>query len=371
MWRWRAARRLGTGLTSMKRSEFLVWGGAVLAAAGAAVLLGTAVSSVPEPLLAPSTMSLVPEVLSASQTTAKGVFATEGKQVPLPPGEWAVMRTVVSPTALRAGEAASPVSSTVLLRLRGHRVDAAILVQVNPADAASNWGLARGCQREDFYYAHIRYSSDHNSACSYVTYVTPWTDSAPPMDDAWRTSMQEAVDNGWSVPPRWIAVVYRLTDPIDAMQVRYLFDPSQGDARREDVAADHVAHLVAWSDVSWRKVQIGLRGRLKPNGADALADPASIRIAPSSFRAPAPPELSRGELKTMTFQMLGSLTSFTVAYVYLGSLAAASTLSVAASVAGSALSYAGEWAWRLVPDPAAQLHDLPSVGLEQPGPARP
>lgn len=349
----------------------MVWGGAVLAATGAAVLLGTAVTSVPEPPLVQATESLVPEILSASQSTAKGVFATEGKQVPLPPGEWAVMRSVVEPTALRPGDTATPVASTVLLRLRGHRVDAAVLVQVNPPDAASNWGLAKGCQRQDFYYAHVRYTSDHDSACSYVTYVTPWTASAPPMDEAWRASMQEAVDNGWSVPPRWVAVVYRLTDPIDAVQVRYLFDPSQGDSRRDDVAADQVAHLVAWSDVSWRKLQVGMRGRLKPNGADAMADPASIRIAPSSFMAPAPPEMKRGELKTMTFQMIGSLTSFTVAYVYLGSLAAASTLSVAASVAGSALNYAGEWAWGLVPDPAAELHDLPGVGLEQPGPARP
>ncbi len=354
----------------MKRSEFMVWGGAVIAAGGAAVLLATALSSVPEPALVRATEALLPEVLSIRETTVSGVFSTEGKQVPLPPGEWVVMQSVVTQIGPRIGDVASPVASTVLLRLRGHQVDAAMLVQVNLPDTASNWGLAPGCVRQDFYFAHVRYTSDHDSACSYVTYVTPQASGGPQVDEAWRLSMQEAVDNGWNVPSRWLAVVYRLTDPIDALQVRYLFDPAHGDARQNDVAADQVARLVAWSEASWWKIQFGVRDRLRPKGTDALADPAFMRVVPSS-RTIAPKPMSRSELRTMTNQMIGGLTGFTVAYVYLGSLAAASTLSVAASVAGSALSYAEDWAWGFVPDPAAKLHELPGIGLEQPGPSRP
>lgn len=352
----------------MKRSELMVWGGAVIAASGAAILLATALSSVPEPALVRATEALLPEMLSLGQTTVSGVFVTEGKQVPLPPGDWAVMQSLVSPTGPATGGHPTPVASTVLLHLHGHRVDAAVLVQVNPPDTASNWGLAPGCKRPDFYHTHIRYTSDHDSACSYVTYVTPWTASAPPVDEAWRLSMQQTVDNGWSVPTRWLSVVYRLTDPIDALQVRYLFDPSHGGAKRDDVPADEVAHLVAWSEASWWKIQFGVRDRLRPKGADALADPELMRVTTTSkIAAPAP--MTRGELRTMSSQMVGSLTAFTVAYVYLGSLAAASTLSVAASVAGSAMSYAEDWAWGFVPDPAAQLHGLPGIGLEQPGPS--
>ena len=351
----------------MKRTELIVWGGALVAASGAAVLLATALTSVPAPLLVRATETLVPDVLLSGQKSVTGVFTSEGTQVPLPPGEWVAMKSVVALTGPRNGDTASPVASTVLLRLHGHRVDAAVLVQVDPPDAASNWGLAPGCLRRDFYFARVRYTSDHDSACSYVSYVTPWAVGAPAVDEAWRLAMQEAVDNGWSVPRRWLAAVYRLTDPIDAMQVRYLFDASRG-GKDDDVSADQVARLVAWSETSWRTVQIGFRERLKPNAASGLAEPASIRVAPSQKFTP-PSEMSRSDLKTMTFQMLGSLTSFTVAYVYLGSVAAASTLTVAASVASSALSYAHDLAWSYVPDPAAQLHDLPGIGLEEPGPA--
>ena len=135
----------------------------------------------------------------------------------------------------------------------------------------------------------------------------------------------------------------------------------------ESPSADQVGHLVAWSEASWRRIQIGIRDRLRTKGEDGLADPASVRLMAESVSA-GPPPMGRAELKTSTSQMIGSLTSFAVAYVYLGSLAAASTLSVAASVAAGALSYAEDWAWSFVPDPAAELHALPGIGLEQPGP---
>ena len=157
----------------------MVWGGAVLAASGAAILLATALSSVPEPLLERATEALVPEALLTGQKTVSGLFATDGTQVPLPPGQWVVMQSVLSQSGPRVGDIGSAVASTVLVRLHGQRVDAAVLVQVDPPDTASNWGLAPGCQRQDFYFARVRYSSDHDSACSYVTYVTPWTACAP------------------------------------------------------------------------------------------------------------------------------------------------------------------------------------------------
>lgn len=345
----------------------MVWAGAALAATGAAVLLGTALSSVPEPLLVQATQSLVPAVLSFGQTVVKGVFVSEGQEIPLPPGDWVVMRNVVTPSGPRISGTTSVVSSTVLLRLSAHHVDAALLVQANPLDSPSNWGLAPGCRNPEFYHAFVRYSSDHDSACSYVTYVGPWATGAPPVDEAWRLSMQDTVDNGWSVPTHWLEVVYRLTDAVNALQVRYLFDPTPGAAKGGQVTSEQVSRLVAWSDSSWWMIQLGSHDRLNTKGADGLVDPALIRASGARL-IPTPPPMTRAELKTMTAQMIGSVASFTVAYVYLGSLAAASTLSVAASVATSALSYAEEWAWSYVPDPAAELHDLPGVGLEQPGP---
>ena len=267
--------------TGMKRADVLVLGGAIVAASGALVLLDTAVTSVPEPILASAIVS--PEPLFALPSVPgaiSGVFESEGKQVPLPPGKWVVMRRTVSPYGPATGASHAPVVSTVLFRLQGHRIDAAILLQVNPPEATSNWGLASGCERRDFYYTDIRYVSDHDSACSYVTYVTPWATSAPAIDDAWRLSMQQAVDNGWDVPQQWLSVVYRMTDPMDAIQVRYLFDPSASGAGGKDITSDEVSRLVAWSDASWRMVQTGFFGHLKPGGVDTLGEWKMTRTQP-------------------------------------------------------------------------------------------
>ncbi len=360
----------------MKRADVLVMGGAMFAASGALVLLDTAVTSVSEPPFThpPAAAVAAPEpafTLPSVPGTSSGVFESESKQVPLPPGNWVTMRRVVAPVGPVVGDGNAPVVSTVLVRLHGHRVDAAMLVQVNPPNSTSHWGLARGCERQDFYYAQVLYSSDHDGACSYVTYVTPWAASAPMVDDAWRLSMQDAVDNGWDVPQQWLEAVYRVTDPVDALQVRYLFDPAQGEPLQKEITEDEVARLVGWSRASWPAVQSGFRGRLKPGRGDGLAAWTAVRVEPVPpwQHAKPPPPLDRAALKTLSYQMVGSLTNFAVTYAYLGSLAAASTLSVAASVVSGAMIYVEDLAWSFVPDPARPWSDLPGAGLEQPGPA--
>lgn len=354
----------------MNRTELLVLGAAVLAASGALVLLDTALSTAPETgttatagIAAPAP---VPAASASAPATIRGFYVTEGKQVALPPGDWTVMERVESLNAQAADIPPVPLVSTTLMRVRAQRVDAAILVQVNPLETTSNWGLPSGCRREDFYYARIRYVSDHDAACSFVTYVTPWSPSAPPMDQSWRLSMQRAVDNGWDLPSRWVAAVYRMTDALDAMQVRYLFDPALPDASAGGVAANQVAQIVGWTEESWRPLQVGFRGRLKPGGPDPLRDWSALRVV--ALQNDPPADLSRSALKTMTYRLLGSMTDFTVAYFYLGSMGAATTLSMVASLAGSAMYYLHEKIWSYFPDTGSQFLDLPGTGLDQPGP---
>lgn len=354
----------------MRRNDLVVLGAAVLAAGGAIVLLDTAVLSVPTPALVPATMVpalavAVPEVLPG---TISGVYESEGRQVALPPGNWVVMQRVVSPSGPMVGDARASVVSTTLLRRRGRRVDAALLVQVNAAEAPSSWGLASGCQRKDFYFARVRFVSDHDSACSYVTYVTPWSPSAPEMDPSWRISMQQAVDNGWGVPVRWLAAVYRLTDPVDALQVRYLFDPLQGGAAEAESPTVQAARLVGWSEASWPSVHGSFRGRLKPGGSPPLTDWASFQAPEEPAETAAPGGGGLAAVKTLSYQVIGSVADFAVAYAYLGNLAAATALAVATSVAGSALYYAHEVTWSYFSDPAAGYFDLPGTGLEQAAP---
>ena len=67
----------------------------------------------------------------------RGVIAVEGKEVPLPVGEWRLAGRAVS----AAGEGGPRnVVSVALVRLHDLAVDAAILIQTNRLDSDAAWG---------------------------------------------------------------------------------------------------------------------------------------------------------------------------------------------------------------------------------------
>ena len=106
----------------------------------------------------------------SSGDTYHGVISVEGKEVPLPPGEWLLAGRAVT----ASGEAATQhaVVSVALVRLHGMAVDEAVLVQTNRLDTDADWGKATACERSDFYFARVRYESDHDGSCAYAAYVT-------------------------------------------------------------------------------------------------------------------------------------------------------------------------------------------------------
>jgi hypothetical protein len=84
----------------------------------------------PVPSHAPPVRIAAPAPSAPAGDLVHGVISVEGKQVPLPSGEWRV-----------AGQAASPrsVISVPLVRLNGTAADAAVLIQTNRLDSDAGW----------------------------------------------------------------------------------------------------------------------------------------------------------------------------------------------------------------------------------------
>lgn len=190
---------------------------------------------------------------SPSAEIFQGMISVEGKQVPLPPGEWRIAGRAISGL-----EPASMLSIT-LVRLDKRMVDGAVLIQTNRLDSNSLWGLPSQCSRSDLYYASVSYASDHDGSCAYAAFV----DTAVPRyaaDASWQAAVLGGVGQGWRFRRFWMQAAYRITDPRDALEVRYLFPAP-------DRVDDGVAQsLVAWTKASAYAIGSGFRNRL---GSDA------------------------------------------------------------------------------------------------------
>ncbi len=335
----------------------LSWRATLGLAAVAAVLLALLL---PWPGREPA-VRIAPPAQGASQPAAEvfqGMISVEGKQVPLPPGDWQIAGRAVSTNSSRS------VLSVALVHLRGADVDAAVLVQTNKLDTDPAWGKATACDRTDLYYAEVRYASDHDGSCAYAAYVDAnvKTDS---LDPAWQAAVRHSAGKGWHLPRQWLEAAYRITDPRDAIQVRYLFDPPNG-ADRAAVRA-----LVSWTEASWRTVGTGFRNRLGVE--DGLPDWRQSNVTNASAVLPkAGEEESKVEhlgTKMITYRIFGTMTDMSVNYLWLGSLPSAGGLAVVGAIASSVLYFVHELVWSHFEQQPALVGDLPGAGIEKPGPA--
>jgi len=185
-------------------------------------------------------------------------------------------------------------------------------------------------------------------------------------DPAWQQALQHGADSNWRFPTHGLEAAYRITDPRDAIQVRYLFNPTDG-ANSKSVAA-----LVAWTETSWAMVGSGFRNRL---GAEDMLPDWSASGIPSgvAMRQQVGGEGSEVEhlgVKMVTYRIFGTITDLTVNYLWLGSLPSAGGLAVLGAVASSTLYFVHKLVWGRFEHPAALVGDLPGVGIEGAGPAR-
>jgi uncharacterized membrane protein len=289
----------------------------------------------------------------------RGMINVEDKHVPLPQGDWQL-----AGRAANAADAGHRVVSVALVRLHGADVDAAVLIQTNARDTAASWGNATACDRTDLYFARIRYASDHDGSCAYAAYVEASVNRQT-TDPAWQQALLHGAGSDWRFPTHWLEAAYRITDPRDAIQVRYLFHSASG----TDPAT--VRALVAWTEASWQQVGSGFRNR---HGVeDGLPDWRQSVATPQML----PQVGENGDhvehigAKMITYRIFGTMTDMSVNYLWLGSLPSAGGLAIVSAVASSALYFVHELAWSRFESPPVLVGDLPGVGVEGPGPSTP
>lgn len=308
-----------------------------------------------------------PPAAASPRPASPVIHRLAGKQVPLPPGNWQVVAERVSPERDGIG----PVASMVLFRLNDRIVDAAVLVQANPAGVASDWGLAPGCLRDGFQPRQVHYASDHDGGCAYAAFVdTSVVTGAHSFDPAWRRAEREAVDQGWRMPQSWLSVTYRITDPQDGLQLRYLFHPWPIEEARVPSSPAwrrvYAQRVAGWMEASWPRVAAAFRGRLDTAREATLPD-----WERNEMSAPLPPNgLSRieaarqEEARAASRRVATTLTEFGVGWLYLGSAAAGGTLALLNAAASGVVGAAHDMVWGWT-NPAIPSRPLPGVGGEE------
>ena len=307
-----------------------------------------------------------PPPSAGDASVIRGMISVEGKEIPLPAGEWHLAGRAVSAT--HGSPPQSVVVSVALVRLHGTAVDAAVLVQTNRMDTAAAWGKTSACERTDLYFAKVRYVSDHDGSCAYAAYV----DAAvkyDAVDPAWKTALLDGAGRGWQFPTRWVEAGYRITDPRDAVQVRYVFDPAGGSAR--DLPRDTRHAIVTWTEASWYEVGSGFRNRL--DGEGVLPDWRHQDTKDATLLPPVgveQDEVAHLGVKATTYRFFATLTDMSVNYLWLGSLPSAGGLAVVGATASSVLYFFHELVWSHYEQPDVAVGELPGVGVEGPGPRR-
>lgn len=294
-----------------------------------------------------------------------GTLGIDGKQIPMPDGDWRLAgRAEFTPTGWPATET---VTSLSLLRLRGNAVDAAVLVQLANPGADTSWGKAPGCERTDLPVARVRYASDHDGSCAWVASVV--RDDTGSADPAWQRSLDEAARRGWSVPASWVMAGFRVTDPRDAIQVRYAFDDGRRAAQTIPAETPRLPPRLpdaAWVEAAWDQVELGLRNRLSP--AATIPDWSARRTLPPALaEGEAAGGLGRTVWKTMTFRSVVTTLDFSSNYIALGDAAAAAGLSAFGFVIGPFVYIGHELAWEKFGGSTTQPIALPGIGAETAG----
>ena len=283
---------------------------------------------------------------ASAETGLHGVLVLEGKEVPLPAGDW-----------VQAGRFEAPdMVSVALLQSRDGAVAEAVLVQTSRRDRPPAWGDAPLCEATDLPLAKTRYKSDHDLSCAYVAHVAGQPADAE-VDPAWAEARRSAAARGWRLPEAWGVVAVRVTQPLSAVQVRYAaaLNPAGGP---EPLA------LADWAGAAWDKVDIGLRNQLDPQ--------ASLPALQGHLAPPAPPAapaeegftVPRAVWKTITFRVVYAPIDFTSNYIASGSLLTAAGLSALPLLIGPWIYLAHELAWDYFGGPAELQTDLRGLGEE-------
>ncbi len=274
-----------------------------------------------------------------------GVVSVEAKQVPLPEGVW---------FRAASAEPVPGVVSVALLQVHAGQVTGAVLVQANKRGrAASDWGTAPDCARSDLPFARVRYASDHDGSCGWSAVVG--VSNAEPVDPAWTEAERIARIRGWALPSRWAEAGIRVSDPLAAVQVRYVSAMDGSDKLPDD--------FPAWTELAWKSVEAGKLNLLDPANA--------LPVVGRGVTAAMPVEeqdnsgVPRAVWKTLTYRAVATTIDFTSNVIAIGDVVTSALLSAWSTLAGAGIYLGHELAWDYFDAPTERHLALPGIGTAQ------
>jgi uncharacterized membrane protein len=216
-----------------------------------------------------------------------GHVAIDGKQVPLPRGEWLVAGVGAQDFDMPEIGAFGAVRSMVLFQREGSRVVAVAEINTNAVAVNDGWGRTRACARAEQFLLVTRYRSGWETSCLFVQ-PTRLTDAGP---TAWQAARRLAATSGLTLPPVALTAGFRLSDRQDIVDLRFHFDPallgggggddwSAATVRGDPARLDAVQRLSAWAMGYDGRIAPGLRNRLAGPPAEAPQNAAYISETP-------------------------------------------------------------------------------------------
>lgn len=234
--------------------------------------------------------TFVPSVVSAMEVgeVLTGYAELNGRQVPLPEGEWTVAglgaNTVVSGVAGAYGT----IDNAVLLQMNGDRVRGVIELNTNTISVTQGWGTTDACLRDGVLAKLNLYRTAVDGFCFFVAEtVRPARDSGT---EAWKAAVDFAGNGGAAMPQEWLTVGFRLSNRHDIMDARYHFDGLELGALAPDRATWSptaalsdpskyavVNDLNAWAGLTSELFEVGMRGRLAERlGGNSIPQPLVV-----------------------------------------------------------------------------------------------
>jgi hypothetical protein len=176
-------------------------------------------------------------------TAFSAVIDLEGKQIPLPQGEWVLVGDGFEIVPSVLGGAGDAVESVVLFRVEGKAVTAFIIAHRNTVGVDKGWGVASDCDRQDIHAAVTYDEADNHGLCGFVNHVVTASDDRSA--ESWKQAVAYAQARDLTLAPTWLMAGFRLSDAGDVVDVRYHFDPA--------LAGMATPRATGWSDSKWSK----------------------------------------------------------------------------------------------------------------------
>ena len=109
----------------------------------------------------------------SSGAILRNMVVLDGKQVPLPAGDWLVAGTATADfDGARLG-AFGRMRQLVLFQVDGGAVSAVAEITTNILPTSDGWGISRDCARSDMLMAVTRFKAGWDAACLHVAHTLP------------------------------------------------------------------------------------------------------------------------------------------------------------------------------------------------------